>query len=179
MLNALDIAFLAITGFFAMKGLLRGFLRELASLVGLYLGFRLATLYSPQAEPLLRPWLKNDAYVGVAAWIVVFVGALILVWLAVRVLTTLLKITMLSGLDHAAGGAFGLIKGGLVCAILLTLLNIVLPQADFTTQSRLAPLLQPGADYLTQFLPENLRHMARMGGEEVTRRIQAGPKHKT
>lgn len=178
MLNALDIVFLAIAGFFAVKGLLRGFLRELASLAGLYIGFRLATLYSPQAVPYLKPFLQNDAYLGAAAWVVVFVGSLILVWLAVRVLTMLLKITMLSGFNHAAGGLFGLVKGTLLCAILLMLLNVVLPQADFTAQSRLAPLLRPVAEYLAEFLPDNLQDMARLGGQELKRRVHEETKHK-
>lgn len=179
MLNALDILFLATVGFFALKGLWRGFLRELASLVGLYVGFRLANLYSPQAVPFLKPYVQNDAYLGAAAWIAVFAGALIMVWLGVRVLTVLLKITMLSGLDHAAGGLFGLIKGTLLCSILLMLVNVVMPQADFAAQSRLAPLLRPAVDMLTAYLPDDLRHLARIGGEELKRRLPPPPKHDT
>ena len=58
-MNLLDIIILSTMGFLILKGLLRGFLREVASLAGVISGIFLANFFQPQMTKYLEPYLPS------------------------------------------------------------------------------------------------------------------------
>ena len=48
--NYVDVALLAVVGIFSLRGLLRGFVGEVAGLVGLLVGLVLARMFAPQCD---------------------------------------------------------------------------------------------------------------------------------
>lgn len=64
-LNYVDIALLAVAGIFSLRGLLRGFVGEVAGLVGLLVGLVLARMFAPQCSEFMEPMLGRGAPVVV------------------------------------------------------------------------------------------------------------------
>ena len=58
-MNVLDIIIIATMIFFVVKGVLRGFIREVASLSGIILGIWLANEYHPYMTTYLKPHLPE------------------------------------------------------------------------------------------------------------------------
>ena len=127
-LNILDLTLLALMGFFVVRALVRGFVREIMGLVGLvaslYLG---AMTYHPLAEFLRRisavpaGWWDAVAFALVVALVLgafVYLGA---------GLARLVHAGPFSGLDRLLGAAAGAVKGLLFSYLLLNLLLMAMP----------------------------------------------------
>lgn len=156
-MNIADLAILVISGFFFFRGYSRGLVKEAASLIGLLFGFQAANSYSEQLAPHLNSILSNPQHAKPAAYIIIFIGTMLLVSLAAAAISKLLKLAMIKWADSLFGGLFGLGKGILIIAILLFLVTMFTPKPDFLANSRLAPQVAKVTSYLSQYVPEDLK----------------------
>ncbi|THB63399.1 MAG: CvpA family protein [Desulfovibrio sp.] len=157
-MNVLDIAFLIVTGFFALRGLYRGLLIEVASLLGLVGGFFLANAYYMDVADLAKEFITNRGWAEVVSYLLIFIGCIVLVTLVAKLLKKLLIVTLTAWLDHAAGLIIGLAKGAVICCVALLVLQVSFsePYPEFMEDSQLRPHLNHVADILKRFLPEEL-----------------------
>ncbi len=141
-MNGLDIAILVILTGFAVKGLLRGLLKEVCSLAGLFLGALLAFRYhGPLAEMLMQ---QVDMPVPLAVAITfssLFLGTLIFFAALGFLLSRFVKLVFLGGFNRVIGGFFGLAQGTLLLAVVLFTLSLrPLPWMDqWAKTSQLSP----------------------------------------
>jgi len=152
--NAIDLVLLAVIAASALLGALRGFVGAVASIVAwlgaVWCAFRygaeLAFLFSKDGQPGATELL--------AGYAVAFVAVLVLVGLVGWVARKLLASVGLSGVDRALGLALGLARGALVACVLVLLMAFSrLPADPAWHQSRLLPVLMPGAHWLAGWLP--------------------------
>lgn len=135
-MNVLDIILavpMLVLIFFGWK---KGLVREIATLVGVLAGIWAALHLSQLVAELLG--LKGESAVLIA-FLVCFVGALVLAWLLGRLVEKLLKATKLSIVNRVSGALLGMVKA--LC-ILAVLLNTVV-------------MLDPGQKLLKPDLKEN------------------------
>lgn len=132
-MNALDIAVIVILAFFILKGLFRGFIKEVLSILGLVLAFFAATQYYDRLALELTPYLGNPSWRNVTSFVLVFFGVYLAVGLIGLVLDRLVTLTLAKPLNMLAGALVGLVKG----AFLSTLIFFVV--AAFVSAS--SPLL--------------------------------------
>ena len=142
-MNGLDIAMLVILGAFVVKGLLRGLLKELCSLLGVGMGAFLAfRFYSPLADWTARSFGFPEKVCVVAALLILFFATTIFFGVAGFILSRFIKLVFLGGFNRVAGGLFGLAQGGTLIALLLFAFSLAtLPRAvqPLFSQSQLAP----------------------------------------
>ncbi len=124
-MNSLDIAILVILMIFLAKGLLRGLLKEVCSLAGLFLGAFLAFRYhGPLADALLER-VDLPAQIAVAITFSVLFLATMLVFLVLGfILSRFVKLLFLGGFNRVIGGFFGLAQGVLLLAVVLFALSL-------------------------------------------------------
>ncbi|MDW7644996.1 MAG: CvpA family protein [Desulfuromonadales bacterium] len=124
-MNIVDIAILVILAGFTLKGLLRGLLKELCSLLGLVTGALFALYFhAPLAELLVESFrFPLKLAVGIA-YVVLFVVCLLFFALLGYLLSRFVKLVFLGGVNRVAGGFFGLMQGGVLLAIGLFALSI-------------------------------------------------------
>jgi membrane protein required for colicin V production len=139
-MNLLDILILCTLVFLIIKGLLRGFIREIASLAGVILGIVLANLYQPAATEKLRLVLHDTPFLSLISFALVFavvlVGCNLLGWL----LKLAFKKAFLGWLDRFLGLCFALIKGVIITYLAIVILMFFLPSSTpLIARSRLAP----------------------------------------
>jgi membrane protein required for colicin V production len=127
-LSILDMVILSILAFFGIKGLLKGFVKEIFSIVGILIGYFFASKYALIVGAHLKQYITSipNEYIYHVGYIVFFAGVILLSGLISSIINKVLTgITL--GLfplaDKALGGVFGITKATLVISIVLSLFN--------------------------------------------------------
>ncbi|NJD05341.1 MAG: CvpA family protein [Methylococcaceae bacterium] len=153
----IDYGILGLIGISAVVGVLRGLIREVFSLtlwgVAAWLGLTFARDFSGRLEGMIPvPSLRMAA-----AFLLIFIGTLLLGGLVNYLLGKLVDSTGLSGTDRIAGLLFGMARGGLIVAVLVFLGGMTpLPQDPWWKQSALIPPFQSLAVWLRDHIPADL-----------------------
>jgi membrane protein required for colicin V production len=124
-MNGIDIAILTILCAFLLKGVLRGLLKEVCSLAGLFIGAFLAFRYhGPLAEALLEQ-VDLPAQIAVAiTFTVLFLATIIFFVVVGFLLSRFVKLLFLGGFNRLVGGLFGLFQGVLLLSVVLFALSL-------------------------------------------------------
>lgn len=117
-MGPIDISILTVFGLGAVRGLIRGLIKEVAALAAILLGGWLAWRYHGALAKPMKGMLP-----GVAAEVLAFVALLLLVGLAAHLLGNLLtkvvKLALLGWVNRIGGIAIGLLEAalltGMVC----------------------------------------------------------------
>nr|WP_298125281.1 CvpA family protein [uncultured Pseudoxanthomonas sp.] len=154
-MSALDLTLLAIVGVSTLFGAMRGFISALASMVAWLLAGWVAFHYGGDAAH----WLSSDGQPSASellgGYALSFIGVMIFVGLTGWAIRHLVKSVGLSGLDRVLGLALGLARGAFVACIVLLLAAFTdLPREPEWKRSSVVPMLLPGAQWLSQWLPE-------------------------
>ena len=152
-MNIADIALIVVWGFFFFRGYYRGLVKEIASIVALVLGFKLAVIYAPKAAPYVNQLVSNPSFAAPAAFILIFVGVMIACSLVVALITGLMRLSLMDWANRFFGGFFGLAKGILLTAVLVWIWFAMAPRPEFVATSRLVPILEKVDDSLAHFIP--------------------------
>ncbi|PLX83861.1 MAG: colicin V production protein [Desulfuromonas sp.] len=141
-MGVVDIAILVLLAVSLIKGLLRGLLKEVCSLAGLVVGGFLAfRFHAPLAEWMIQSFDLPAKLCVVAAFLALFLSALVAFSALGFLLSRLVKLVFLGGFNRVAGGLFGLAEGVLLLAVVLYGLSFAKSEtvAVFLRGSQLAP----------------------------------------
>jgi len=155
--TSFDYIVLAIVGASALLGLLRGFVKELLSLVAYAAAFVAAIWWGPRVSTWLNVFIENDLLRTAAAYAAVFIVILLLVGLLNITLGTLIDKTGLTPADHGMGAIFGFLRGMLIVLVLVALAGYTeLPQEPWWRDARLSGAAEQGIQQIKQLLPPSL-----------------------
>jgi membrane protein required for colicin V production len=121
-MGTFDIVTGIIILLFLLKGLKNGFIIELASLAALAAGLLAAVLFSDMVGQWLNDYITTR-FMPILAFVVVFIGVVIVVHLIARAIDRLVKAIALGWLNRLAGASFGALKAALLISIVLLLLD--------------------------------------------------------
>ncbi len=110
-----DVLVLGILAFFALRGAMRGFIFQIASLAGIVLCF----LFADVVSSTLSPYVHLDPPLN--QWVLMvgsYLGFTFLCFIAARMLNEMIEKCKLKEFDRHLGVAFGLVKGVLLVMIL-------------------------------------------------------------
>jgi membrane protein required for colicin V production len=139
-MNILDIFILCTMVFFLVRGIFRGFFREIASLAGVVLGILLGSRFQPQATALLKAHVPDSHYLPVVSFVLIFALVLVAANLLGYALSRLFKKVFLGWVDRGLGVGLALTKGVILTYLIIVLLTFFLPaKAPLVAHSRLAP----------------------------------------
>lgn len=170
----LDWVFIAIAAFLALKGVVKGAVREVFSFAALLSACGAAFWYFPLVVPYLQPYVASKWGRLFTACAVIFLAVWIAVNLVGFLVEKLLKLIRLGFLDHAAGLAVGAAKAYLlVCALVVGLLMAPLGR-EALKDSRLAIYTLPLIARVLPYVPEGLRALTAANLEHVKARLLPG-----
>jgi membrane protein required for colicin V production len=156
-MNFFDIAIIIIISFCLIRGVFRGILGELTSIVGVVAGFYGAYNYYKEFTPLLEKYITNQAIINVIVFFVLFSLIFASIIVIALFLEKLLKVAFLGWIDKTFGAVFGALKGLLIAAVLYIVLTNVVPQNHtLITQSTLSPYIARVSSVLTLFISKNM-----------------------
>ena len=157
-MNALDIVILCILGFCLIRGIFRGLIKELSSIVGVVAGIYAARMYYTSVSNLLAKWISNVAYREIAGFFIIFCGILILVGIVGIIIKYLLKITAAGWLDRLLGSVFATVKAVLIVSVLLMVLTAFLPKGTaIVKESMMAPHVMMVSENMVKMIPGEMK----------------------
>lgn len=154
-----------VWGFY--KGMTKGLIVELCTLVALFLGIWLAKTFSAFLSVYAREhWDWDSKYLPVISFCIILLGVLVLAYFISKIMTRLVKAAAMGWLNKIAGAAFGVLKFALILSILFFIADSVERTYPFISSisknnsllyrpvAKIAPMIIPGLKVENSILPE-------------------------
>ena len=155
-MKGFDLVVIICTSLLIAKGMWKGFIKEIAGIIAVFLAVVLSFSLHDEAIVLLSNRL-HLAYLSSATYVVLFVGVYLLVKLIGGFIDNILKSIMLGGINRILGGLFGGIKSALWFTIITYAYTIAKTNVGFDhpiwiQDSRYFPVLVDFAEILCNYL---------------------------
>ncbi len=139
-MSPFDVFIILIIGYSIVRGLFRGLVKEVSSIIGVLGGFYAAYSYFPMVAKLLSGIIQEESYLKILSFMIIFCGILLLISILGVVIKYLLNIAFLGWIDRICGVGFGLIKGVLIITVIFIILTTFLSKGTpLIKKSILAP----------------------------------------
>ncbi len=156
-LSWVDLALLLLLLASVLVGLWRGLVFELLSLLGWVFAYFACPFVAPWIEAWLPAERMGPTLLHVAGLVLAFMLILILWGIAAKLLRMLIQASPLSFIDRLLGAGFGVLRGLLVCLLLVVVVSMTPAVGSPTWQaSVVAPRLQQLLHQMRPVLPEDL-----------------------
>jgi membrane protein required for colicin V production len=142
---------------------MQGFFSEALTLGGLVVGYIVAAWRYRSVAEWLESFLKNEWLAEVLGFLIIFFAILLLFGLAARIARWVMKQSGLSGLDRFLGAVLGLLKGGLMVAVILMGMTAFEPASQLLRNSQLAPYFLVVGNAAIWLAPAELRDRFNQG----------------
>lgn len=158
LMNLLDYVLFGVVGYCLVRGIFRGLIKELSSIIGVMGGFYAAYSYYPLLAKQLSRWVTNTGYLSIFSFLMIFLLVFLAVSLTGVVIKYLMNISFLGWTDRICGALFGSAKGLLITVVLLLVLTTFLPKnAAILKQSWVARHLMDSSACLIQVTPKEMK----------------------
>ena len=158
-MNLFDIIVIIIVGFCLIRGIFRGLVKELFSIVGVMAGYYAAYSYYPHVSKFLSQWVPAVAYSRLIGFLIVFIGIFLIISIIGVIVKYLMSISFLGWTDRISGAVFGLIKGLLIASVLFIAFTTFLPKnASIVKDSAVAPYLSHVSTQMAKIVKKDMKH---------------------
>ena len=189
--NNLDYIVVGIVLMSGLLALMRGFLREVFSLIawaGAY--FAAINFYAP-VVPWMHHYIKNDKTAEWGAMAVVFVVVLIVLIILGNLICSQIKGRAMTWIDRSLGLLYGLARGALVISLIYMSARMVIwpdidtteagqqedkdrnPPPDLLLEAKTRPLMARGADLLAVLVPKEMMDKTLKSVETQKARVES------
>ena len=155
-MEVIDIIILILIGVGVIQGLMKGSMKELASVVGFVAGLLLArALFGTVAEQLAPALNTSITVAQILSFILIWVAVPIGCSLVASVLTKALEVVHLGWLNRLSGAMLGAVKMMLLVGIGIYVLEYIDPKSEMIsrTTKRASVLYEPMKELVDQCLP--------------------------
>lgn len=161
-MNIIDIAIIVIGVIALIWGAWKGFIAQLVSIVGIFIGIWGASKFTPYLTGIVSGWLgegQNESVVKVVVFIVLVIVIILICHLLGKALEKVLGLTVLGGVNRLFGAIFCVLKIALLLIAIASLtkssleaMQIATP--EYLSQSKIYALLLQAADQILPFVKE-------------------------
>ena len=137
--GAVDWIICGLVLFSVITAAMQGFFSEALTTAGLIVGYIVAAWQYHHLAEWLESFLKNPWLAEILGFLVIFFAVVLLFGLAARVARWIMKEVGLSGFDRLLGAVLGLVRGGLMVAVILMGMTAFEPASRLLQNSQLAP----------------------------------------
>jgi len=157
-MNIFDAVCITILGYCPVRGIFRGLIKELSSIVGVFGGFYAAYTYFMKVGKLFSSWISNISYLNILSFLIIFCGVFIIISIIGVIIKYLLNIAFLGWVDHICGVGFGTIKGILIVSMLLMILTAFLPKnTPLIKNSLLSPIIASVSGKMSKVVSKDMK----------------------
>lgn len=129
-----------ILSFCLIRGLFRGLIKEVSSIIGVLGAYYAAYTYYGAMAKFLSKLVSDVTYLNIFSFLIIFCIIFFIISMLGVVIKYLLNIAFLGWVDRICGAGFGLVKGILIISVLLVALTAFLPKgAPILKSSLLSP----------------------------------------
>ncbi len=153
-MTAFDYAVLTVIAASVLLGLWRGVVSEILALAAWVAAFFVARAAASEVAAWLTGQIAEPGMRLAAAYVLIFVGVLLLFAIARMLISLMLKAVGLGLLDRLLGAAFGVLRGVLVVWVAVLVAGMTpLPKADWWRDAILSPPLETAVIAAKPWLP--------------------------
>ena len=138
-MTILDWIICALVLFSVITAAIQGFFSEALTTAGLIVGYIVAAWKYHSLAEWFESFLKNPWLAEILGFLIIFFAILLLFSLAARIARWIMKEAGLSGFDRFLGALLGLLRGGLMVAVILLGMTAFEPASKLLQNSELAP----------------------------------------
>ncbi|MFP4082447.1 MAG: CvpA family protein [Candidatus Aminicenantes bacterium] len=164
--NWLDIVLLAVLIITFILGIAKGLIRQIIGIVAVIIGLILAVHYYAYFSQFYWRLISHRTLSHLLGFFTVFIAVLCIGWLTAYWFSKLMK-GPLKFLNHAAGGALGLVKGILICGVTVFALLIFPVNKKVLKESELAPYCLEITRAAYYLIPESLKQQFQEAYEDI------------
>jgi membrane protein required for colicin V production len=148
----IDYLLIGIVALSALMGAFRGFVKEALALVGWVVAVWGAWQFGDEVAGWLPDFVDDPVLKIWAARLLMLIAALFVVGVISKLLSILLDQTGLSGTNRLLGVVFGIARGAVLAAVVVSVLNVAgFDDAPWWNESKLIPYAAPIADRLSEY----------------------------
>jgi membrane protein required for colicin V production len=154
-MNWVTFLIVGLIAFLTWRAWVNGFIRELVSLAAVVLAIPIAGLFYDDLFPKVEPIIDNETLARLVSFLAILGGVIVGGQVGAHLLKRSVELLNLGAADKLAGGAFGFVKGILICQVLLVAL-VVFPKPDLREaidDSTAARVLLDGTPFVLTVLP--------------------------
>jgi membrane protein required for colicin V production len=154
-LNGIDIVIIIVLGASAIYSTVKGFVKDIFSLLAVILGIIAALVFYRMGGQLMEGFIASEQVRNTISFAVIFLVIAVAVSIVGILVSKIIKSVELSFYDRLAGFAFGLVKGFLIVAVIVVVVTSIMPRA--AANSRLVPYVARAIDLVADVLPPEYR----------------------
>lgn len=166
-----DIVLAVILVVTLILGFLKGLVRQVIGIMAVVAGLVLAALYYLPVAGFLNRFIAEAKWSLLPAFLVIFIGVLMAGWLVALVLSKLMK-GPLKFMNHILGGVFGLLKGVLICGVIVLGLLVFQLNRSTLEKSILAPYCFGVSKALVHLIPQELKAKFKTAYQEFVENVK-------
>lgn len=159
-MNWVDLAILGVILLSGLLALMRGFVREVLS-IGAWIGAAFFAVWAyPFVQERFRGWIHNPDIADPAAFGAMYVLALLFLSIVAGMAGSVVRGSVLGGIDRTLGMAFGVVRGAALVAFAYIAAGLVVSADRWpppVLEARSLPYAYQGAAWIVTFLPEDYR----------------------
>jgi len=158
-INWFDIFLTLVIIASVVSGLRSGLARVVVGIISTFVGLLAGFWFYGMLAPQLLPYLKSATAAKMLAFLLIFIGVLLLGSLIAAILSRIFSWIGLSWFNHLMGGAVGALRGALTAAALVAVVIAFspTPPPSFLNDSRVAPYATEVASWLADLAPRELK----------------------
>ncbi|MBZ3691091.1 CvpA family protein [Phyllobacterium calauticae] len=171
-ITLLDGILLGITLVSAILAMVRGFSREVLSVVSWAAAAAAAYLFYKPVVPFLAPYISNETIAQIAAAGIVFIVTLIIVSVITMKIADFIIDSRIGALDRTLGFLFGAARGVLLVVVAMLFFNWLVTdnQPAWVAQAKSKPMIDSLGAKLISLLPEDPE-------STILKRLKPGSSH--
>jgi len=157
-MNILDGIFIIVILLSFFRGIIKGLIKEVAFVAAIILAFLGASSGYPPLTTQMEQIIPDPEIAATVSYVIVFFAVFLIVLFVGVSFRYMLQGLMLGWLDRLGGGALGVLKGALVCGLIILLLMTVFSQdAKILNTSRVAPHMMRITGRMSSYIPEHYK----------------------
>ncbi|MBW1791307.1 MAG: CvpA family protein [Deltaproteobacteria bacterium] len=154
-MSTLDGLVVIILLVFFIRGIWVGFIRQIASILSLVLGFIVAGRHYGEYAHLVSPYIHNKQVGFLVSYLVIFIIVFCGVIVSGLVVKKVMSISLLGWFDQLVGALLGAGKGVFVCCLVfLGAATFISGSSPFFTRSIFYPYLDQASQFLLRIVKE-------------------------
>lgn len=158
-MNTLDIIIIVILSFCLIRGIFRGFAKELSSIIGVFGGLYAACAYYPSVSNMLSGFISDFSYCKILSFLIIFCSVFFVISILGVLIKYILKIAFMGWFDRLCGAGFGIVKGLLIVSVLLLAFTSFLPRgAPVIKESQLSPHVSHISEAMAKVVPKDMKN---------------------
>jgi len=153
---------------------MQGFFSEALTMAGLVVGYIVAAWQYRSLAVWFERFMKNEWLAEILGFLIIFFAIVLIFGLAAKIARWMMKESGLSGFDRFLGAILGLLKGGLMVAVILMGMTAFEPTSKLLQNSQLAPYFLVMGRAAIWLAPSELRARFYQGLDLLHRAPKAG-----